>query len=108
MADFGAGPVVGADEFAADDAIAVDDVGFGPHVGVEELGGDSVGVAHGDEVDVMAGEEAGVGVGVFVDADGEDGEVWACRGEAARSEGISCNAGRAPGCPEVEQDDLPR
>jgi len=36
--------------------------------------GGLVGVAHSDQIDVTAGNEAGVGVGVFVDADGEDGE----------------------------------
>ena len=53
-ADLGVGPVRVADDFAADDALAIDDVGFGPSFGVVELGGGLVGIADGDQVDVAA------------------------------------------------------
>jgi hypothetical protein len=104
-ADFWAGPVLGADELAADYAFAVDDVGFRPHVGVEEICGGLLGVADGDEVDVAAKQEAGVGVGVLVDADGEDGEAGLVVVEFEKRWQFD-DAGLAPSGPEVEQDDL--
>ena len=74
-ADLGVGPVRVADDLAADDALAVDDIGLGPSLGVVKPGGGLAGVADGDEVDVPADEEAAVSVGVVVDADGEDGQI---------------------------------
>lgn len=104
-ADLGVGPVGGANEFAADDAFAVDGVGLGPHIGVEEIGGGLVGIAHGDEIDVAVADEAGVGVGVLVNADGENDEVWIVAVELEKR-GDFFNAGSAPGGPEVEQYDF--
>lgn len=37
--DFGAGEILGTDEFAADDAVGVDDVGFGGTGGIEGVVG---------------------------------------------------------------------
>ena len=98
-------PVLRADILAADDAFAVDDVGFRPHVGVVELGGRLVGVADGDQVYVAAGDDMGVGVGVFVDADSEDDEVGLFTVELEQRWQFD-DAWLAPGCPEVEQHDL--
>jgi len=104
-ADFGIGPVLGTDELAADDALAVDDVGFRPHVRVEELGGSFIRVADGDQVNAAPGDEVAVGVGVFVDADGQDGEVGLVVVQIEQG-GQLHHARLAPGSPEVEQDDL--
>jgi len=104
-ADLGVGPVLGADEFAPDDALAIDDVGLRPHLGVKEPGGRFGGVAHGDEVDVAAGEELAVGIRVFVDADAEDGQIGVFVVQIEQG-GQLLDAGRAPGGPEVDQDDF--
>ena len=68
--DFGAGPVLGGDEFAAEDALLVDDVALGYLAGAVEgldVGG---GITEGEEVDVVLLEEAVVLVGVLVLANG--------------------------------------
>jgi len=72
---------------------------------VVELGCGLAGVANGDEVDVAADEEAFVFVFVLVNTDSEDGQVWAVVVEFGQSRHF-LNAGRAPGGPEVDQDDL--
>ena len=74
-ADFGIGPVGCPHEFPPDISLTVDDVGFRPHVRIEELGGRLAGVAHGDEIDMATPDEVGVRNGVFVDADGEYNQV---------------------------------
>lgn len=76
-ADFGIGPVRIAYELATNDTLAVDDVRFRPAFGVVELCGSLVGVAHGDQVDMATLDEARVGIGVVVDADGKYGQVGA-------------------------------
>lgn len=103
--DFGAGPVLGGDEFSAEDALAIDDVGLGDLGGAVEGVDAGGGVADGEEVDVVLVEEALVGVGVFVHADGDDGDAggFVLHGEEA---GELFNARGAPGGPEVEDDDL--
>jgi hypothetical protein len=103
--DFGAGPVLGVDEFATEDSVAVDDVGLGDLDGAVEFGDLLVGVADGKQVDVVAGEEVLVGGGVLVPGDGDDVELGhlALEGEEA---GEFFDAGGAVGGPEVEQDDV--
>ena len=103
VADFGVGPVGVADDFAADDAFSVDDVGFWPTVGAVELGDFLVGIADGVEIDVKSSEEAAVRAGVFVDADGEDGEVGAVVMEFHQGRRF-LDAGRALAPPEIQQD----
>ena len=63
------------------------------------------GVADGEEVDVILLEEVLVDVGVFVHADGDDGDLGKdlLHGEEA---GQLVDAGGAPGSPEVEDDDV--
>ena len=63
------------DEFAAYDAVFVDGICFRPHVSVEEIGGALLGVADGDHVHVVAGNEVAVIFFVLVDADGDDGDI---------------------------------
>ena len=99
------GPVRVADDLAADDALAVDDVGFRPAFSAEELGGGLAGIADRGEVDVAADQEAAVGVGIFVDADAKDGQVGPVVVEIDQSRHL-LNAWRAPCGPEVEHDDL--
>ena len=103
--DLGAGPGLGADELPAEDAVAVDDVGFGDLGGAVEGVDACVGVADGAEVDVVLLEEAAVDVVVLVHADADDGEVGhlVLEGEEA---GELFDAGGAPGCPQIEDDDL--
>ena len=104
--DLGAGPVLGAYEFAADDALAVDDVGLGDLGGAVHGVDAGGGVADGEEIDLVLDEEALVDVGVFVLRDGDDGDLGklALHGEEA---GEFLDAGGAPGGPEVEDDDVP-
>jgi len=104
-ANFGAGPVLGADKLTANNALAIDDVGFRPHFSVEKFGCGLVGVAHRDEVDAAADEKAAIGIGIFVDADGEDGKAWLVLVEL-EERGKFYDAGSAPGGPEVEQNHM--
>jgi len=103
--DFGTGPIGGADEAAANAALAVDHVSLGPLLGAVFAGGRLLGVADGDEVDVAADEELLIGVGVFVDADGEDGVLGMLVVELGERGQLE-DAGLAPACPEVKQHDL--
>ena len=104
--DFRVGPILSADEFAADHAVAVDDVGFGRARGVEGV----IGLLReiedgGDSSDVVIGEVLAVGAGVGVEADGEDDDV----GHAALQvdEGREFfKAGRTPAGPEIEDNDF--
>jgi len=85
--------------------VAINDIGFRPHVGVEEPGGRLRGVEGGDEVDVMANEEGGVSLGVRVNADGENGDAGHVVVKL-EERGQFLEAGLAPGGPEIDQDDL--
>jgi hypothetical protein len=102
-ADGGAGPVLRADVFAADDAVAVDDVGLRPHVGVEEFGSGLAGVADGDEVDMTPGDEGGIGVRVIVNADADDDQAGHIAVKLKERRQL-LDAGGALTPPEVEQD----
>jgi len=73
--DLGVRPVGGSDEFATNDALAIDEIGLRPHVRVEEVGRGLMGIAHSDQVNMAIADEAGILIWVFVDADGEDGEI---------------------------------
>ncbi len=101
----GGGPVLRADELAPDNALAVDNVGLGPLLSMIEFGRALGGVADGDQVDVAAEEEAAVGVGIFVDADGKDGQIGLLAVEFEEG-GQFHDARLAPGGPEVEQHNL--
>src|SRR5271166_1152818 len=60
--DLGVGPVDGADEFAANDAILVDDVGLGKLEGAVLAIDGLVRVAHGEQIDVMIANKLLVGL----------------------------------------------
>ena len=72
---------------------------------MEEIGGALLGVADGDHVHVVTDDEVFVVIFVFVDADGDDGDVWvlALKFDERRQ---LLNAGTAPGSPEIQQDGL--
>ena len=55
--DFRLAPLHRPDEFAADDPIAVDDVGFGPLEGAIERAGLLVRVTHGRKVNLVVFQE---------------------------------------------------
>ena len=102
--DLGAGRVLRGDELAAEDAARVDDVGLGELEGAVEAWDARGGVAQGEQVDAVVEQEAAVGSGVVVLADGEDGELR----EAVlkfHQAGQFLDAGKAPCGPEVEDDD---
>ncbi len=103
--DLGAGPILCADELAADVAVSVDDVGFGDLDGAVERVDLLVGVTNGADVDVMLDEEAAIDVVVLIHADGDDGELghFLLEGEEA---GEFFDAGSAEGGPEVEDHDF--
>jgi len=103
--DVRVGPVLRADELTAEGALAVDDVGFGNLDGAVEGVDALVGVADGDEVDVVFDEELVVDVGILVHADGDDFEVGHLLVESEQA-GELFDAGRAPGGPEIEHDDV--
>ena len=103
--DLGAGPVLGGDEFAAQDTLFVDHVALGDLAGAVEgldVGG---GITEGEEVDVVLLEEAVVLVGVLVLTDGYDGDLGELVLEGQEA-GELLDAGRAPGGPEVDDDDV--
>lgn len=104
-ADFGVGPVGVADDFAADYAFAVDDVGFGPAISAVKLGDFLIGIADGVQVDAEAGQKSAIGAGIFVDADGEDGKVRSVVVELHECRRL-LNAGWALAPPEVQEDDF--
>ena len=103
--DLGTGPVLGRDELAAEDAARVDDVGFGNLDGAVEVGDAGGGVAQGEQVHVVVEEELPVDGRVFVLADGENGDLREAALESHEA-GHLYDAGRAPGGPEVEDDDV--
>jgi len=72
---------------------------------MEELGDGLLGVPDGDEVYVAVVDEALVFVCVFVDADGDDGQVGPVVVELEERRRF-LNAGSAPGGPEIKQDDF--
>lgn len=101
--DLGTGPVLGVDEFATEQAVAVDDVGFGDLGGAVELVDAAVGVADGGDLDVVIGEEAAVDVVGLIHGDADDGEIGHLFMELEQT-GEFLDAGGAPGGPEVEDD----
>ena len=105
-------PLLGADDFAGDAAVAVDDVGFGDHDRAVGYGDGraivlSGGIAVGGEDDGLIGEELLIRRGVLVRSDAQDDSV--ARGDvllqAVERRGF-LDAGWAPGGPEIKDDHL--
>ncbi len=70
-----------------------------------KLGGLLGGVADGDQVYMVAEEEAAVGAGVFVDADGYYGQAGQVMMQIKQRRRFF-HTGPTPGGPEVEQHHL--
>ena len=75
VSNFRIRPVRCANELAANDALAIDDVGFRPHVCLEEFGSRLIGVPDGDEVNMTPADKVRIRVRIFVNADRKDSEV---------------------------------
>lgn len=103
--DVGVGPVLGVDELSAEDALLVDDVGFGDLFGAVEAVDPLLLVADGDQIDVMLDQKLVVEVGVLIDADGDDFEVGHLLVQFEQA-GQLLDAWGAPGGPEVEHNDV--
>lgn len=103
--DLRVGPVGCANKLAADNAVAVDDIGFRPHVGVKEACGTLIWIANRDQVNVAIADEVGVGAGVLIDTDSDNGDIRVFAMELEKRRQFF-HAGTAPGGPEVEQNDL--
>src|SRR3989475_13212062 len=105
--EFGTVPVLRANDFAGDTAIATDDVGFRVHRGAVLQGDLFRGIAVGREVDPLRPEESVVGGGVIVHADAQHGDsLWRKVLLQAVQRRHLFDAGRAPGGPEIEHHDL--
>lgn len=66
-----------------------------------------VGVADGEEVDFVVGEETVIGVAVDVDTDAHDGDTFVLETLLELDEGRHfLDAGRAPGGPEIQNQNL--
>jgi hypothetical protein len=103
--NLGAGPLLGAHELAANDSLAVNDIGFRPHIRVKEIRRRLRGIADSDQVDVMANDKGRVGGGIVVDADGKNDEIGILMMKREERRQF-LDARRAPAGPEVEQDNL--
>ena len=104
-ADLRIGPAGIADDLAANYALPIDDVGFRPAFGTVHLRDGLIWVTNSGEVDVKAIEESAVGAGVFVDADGEDGQLGVLVMQGNES-GCLLNTWWALTPPEVQQNDF--
>lgn len=99
--DFGTGPVLWADEFAADFALAVDDVGFRGtgraegQIALLQL------VVDGEEVDVIVGEELVIGGRIIIEVHTENDDLRHLLLESVER-GQLFKTRRAPGCPKIE------
>jgi len=109
-AHFGGVPLLEADDFAGDFAVAVDYVGFGEKRGAvgEGDGGDAFlggGVTIGGKGYALVDEEFGEGEGVFVSGDAEDEGIARLNVFLQAIEGGGfLYAGWAPAGPEIEND----
>src|SRR5271170_3432496 len=65
-------PFHGANELAADNAIAINDVGLGPLETAVNGTGFLVGIAHGREVYLIVFQELMIGIAINIDADPND------------------------------------
>ena len=100
---FGRVPILGADDFAGDLAVAIDDVGFRVHHGAVIESRFLGRVAGGWVVNAVILEEFAVGGLVFIDADAENNAIT--RGDALLKldeRGRFLNARRAPSGPEIQ------
>ena len=100
-----AGPVLRSHKLPPDDSLAVNDVGFRPHVCLEECGCGLFGIADSDEVYMTADKEILVFIRILVDAYADNRQVGQIVVQLDER-GQLDQAGRAPCGPEIEQDDV--
>jgi len=107
LGDVGCSPIDSADKFTPHHAVTVDDVGLGKLEGTVERVALLVGVAYRKQIDVVFFEELQVGILVDVDADGEHRDAFCLHPPLHfYQRGHLFHAGRTPGGPEVQDDDL--
>ena len=102
MNDLWVCPILRANKLTPDDAFAVYDIRFGPHVGVKKVCSGLARIAHCNEVYVVGLQEFGVGAWILINADGEDDDVRILVVELKERRHLFNTRG-APGSPEVEQ-----
>ncbi len=104
--DFGGRPVLGADEFATDDAVAIDDVGFGRAGSVKGVVGLIGGVVdNGHIVEVVIDEVLTVVGGRSVKGDSDNDEVGDALLELLHRGPLRGAVG-TPAGPEIKDDDF--
>ena len=103
--NLGAGPLLRPDELAADDSLAVDDVGLRPHVRVIQLRSLLRGVESCDEIDMVANDERRIGGAIVVDAHRENDKIGLLMMELEKGRQL-LDTRHAPGSPKIEQDNL--
>lgn len=108
-------PIDGTDELSLNDAATIDDVGFRKFEGtvarcdgsIYALVSSGAGIANGEQVDAMVFEKFVIGVGIIVHTHGENGNIGVLEFLLHLDErGHFFDARRAPGGPEVQNDDL--
>ncbi len=99
--DLGIGPVLRADELAADFTLPVDDVGLGRTGGAEGQVALLRFIMDGEQVDMIVAEELVIGVDVVVEIDGKHNDLRQLLLEGDQR-GQFFKAGSAPGGPEIE------
>jgi hypothetical protein len=99
--DLGAGPVLWADELAADFSLTIDDVGFRRTGGAEGQIALLGFVVNGEQIDVIVDEVLAVSVDIVIEIDTENDELRHLLLEIDER-GELFEAGSAPGSPEVE------
>ncbi len=98
---------IGADKFAAQHALAVDDVSLGKLESPVKVVALLVGIAHGEQVHVVRLQEILVCALVGVNAHGQHFNALAFHSLLHLHQGWHLfNAGRAPGGPEIQHDHL--
>ena len=105
MHDLRAGPVLRADEFAADDSVAIDDVGLGPHIRMKQIGGRLLRIAYRNQIDMAIAEKARIGVGIFINADRNYDNIGILMVELEQRRHL-LDTWWTPCSPEVEQHNL--
>ena len=102
--NFGGGPVLGADEFAADDAAGIDDVGFGRARGIEGSVGLVAGVVNdGHVVEIVVAQVLTIVSGRGIEGDGEDDCIGHLLLDLLERRPLR-GAVDAPAGPEIEDD----
>src|ERR1700690_710459 len=100
--DLGLAPFHGADELAAYDSVAIDNVGLGPFETAIKAAGLLVRIAHGQEVDFVVLQKLVIGIAVNIYADAHDSHTLVSEALLQLNQrGHLLHARRAPRSPEV-------